>query len=41
MRIYQEEDKLMIAEGKAKVVIEPWGANSLRVNRNTGKACKR
>lgn len=31
MRIYQEEDKLMIAEGKAKVVIEPWGANSLRV----------
>lgn len=31
MRIYQEEDKLMIAEGKSKVVIEPWGANSLRV----------
>ena len=31
MRIYQEEDKLIIAEGKAKVVIEPWGANSLRV----------
>ena len=31
MHIYQEEDKLVIAEGKSRVVIEPWGKNSLRV----------
>lgn len=31
MRIYQEENKLVIAEGKSAVWIEPWGANSLRV----------
>lgn len=31
MQIYQEENKLVIAEGKCSVWIEPWGVNSLRV----------
>ena len=31
MRIYQEGNRLVIAEGKSAVWIEPWGANSLRV----------
>lgn len=31
MQLYQEENKLVIAEGKSFVWIEPWGANSLRV----------
>lgn len=31
MHIYQEGNKLVIAEGKGFVWIEPWGANSLRV----------
>lgn len=31
MQIYQEGNKLVIAEGKGFVWIEPWGANSLRV----------
>lgn len=31
MRIYQEGKKLVIADGKGVVWIEPWGANSLRV----------
>ena len=30
MRIYQEGNRLVIAEGKSAVWIEPWGANSLR-----------
>ena len=31
MHIYQEGKKLVIADGKGVVWIEPWGANSLRV----------
>lgn len=31
MQLYQEENKLVIAEGKSFVWIEPWGADSLRV----------
>lgn len=31
MHLYQEENKLIIAEGKTQVWIEPWGENSLRV----------
>lgn len=31
MRIYQEGNRLVIAEGKSSVWIEPWGENSLRV----------
>ena len=31
MHIYQEEKKLVIADGKSVVWIEPWGENSLRV----------
>ncbi len=31
MRIYQEGNRLVIAEGKSAVWIESWGANSLRV----------
>ncbi len=31
MRIYQENNKLVIAENKSQVWIEPWGKNSLRV----------
>ena len=31
MHIYQEENKIIIAEGKSQVWIEAWGANSLRV----------
>lgn len=31
MQIYQEENKLVIANGKSFVWIEPWGVNSLRV----------
>ena len=36
MHIYQEENKIIIAEGKSQVWVEPWGANSLRV-RMTGQ----
>ena len=31
MHIYQEEKKVIIAEGKKQVWIEPWGENSFRV----------
>ena len=31
MHIYQEENKIIITEGKSQVWIEAWGANSLRV----------
>lgn len=31
MRIYEENNKLIIADGKSQVWIEPWGPNSLRV----------
>lgn len=31
MRIYQEENKIVIAEGKSQVWVEPWGRNSVRV----------
>lgn len=31
MRIFQEENRLIIAEGASQVWIEPWGENSLRV----------
>lgn len=31
MRLFQEGNRLVIAEGQTKVWIEPWGANSLRV----------
>lgn len=31
MHIYSEENKLIIADGKSAVWIEPWGENSLRV----------
>ncbi|MGB8451325.1 MAG: TIM-barrel domain-containing protein [Anaerocolumna sp.] len=31
MHIYNEENRLIIAEGKTQVWIEPWGGNSLRV----------
>ena len=33
MHIYQEENKIIIAEGKSQVWIEAGGANSLRVRR--------
>lgn len=31
MRLYQDGKRLVIAEGKAQVWVEPWGKNSLRV----------
>lgn len=31
MHIYQEGNKIIIAEGKSQVWVEPWGANSVRV----------
>ena len=31
MHIYQEENKVIIAEGKSQVWVEPWGKNSVRV----------
>lgn len=31
MRIYEEDNRLVIANGKSQVWIEPWGENSLRV----------
>ena len=31
MRLYEENNTLVIANGVSKVVIEPWGVNSLRV----------
>ncbi len=31
MHIYQEENKIIIAEGKSQVWVEPWGRNSARV----------
>ena len=31
MRLLQEENKLIIAEGMSQVWIEPWGVNGLRV----------
>ncbi len=31
MRIYQEDNKIIISEGKSQVWVEPWGKNSLRV----------
>lgn len=31
MRIYQEENRLVIAQGKSSVWVEPWGKNSVRV----------
>ena len=31
MRIYQEGNKIIIAEGKSQVWVEPWGRNSVRV----------
>lgn len=31
MHIYQEENKIIIAEGKSQVWVEPWGKNSVRV----------
>lgn len=31
MQIYEENNRLIIAEGKSQVWIEPWGPNSLRV----------
>lgn len=31
MHIYQEENKVIIAEGKFQVWVEPWGKNSVRV----------
>ena len=36
MHIYQENNRLIIADGKYQTWIEPWGANSLRV-RMTGQ----
>lgn len=36
MHMYQENSRLILAEGKSEVWIEPWGENSLRV-RMTGK----
>lgn len=36
MHIYKEENRLVIADGKTQVWIEPWGVNSLRV-RMTGQ----
>lgn len=36
MHIYQEENRLIIADGKTQVWLEPWGPNSLRV-RMTGQ----
>ncbi|MCQ2539986.1 MAG: family 31 glucosidase [Acetatifactor sp.] len=35
MQIYQEENRIIIAEGKTQVWVEPWGKNSVRV-RMTG-----
>ena len=35
MQIYQEENRIIIAEGKTQVWVEPWGKNSIRV-RMTG-----
>lgn len=37
MHIYEDNNKLIIADGKTQVWIEPWGTNSLRV-RMTGDA---
>ena len=31
MHIYQEKNKIVIAEGKSQVWVEPWGRNSVRV----------
>lgn len=31
MRIYQDGNKIVIADGKASVWVEPWGKNSIRV----------
>ena len=31
MHIYQEGNKVIIAEGKSAVWVEPWGRNSIRV----------
>lgn len=31
MRIFEEDNRLVIAEGRSQVWIEPWGENSLRV----------
>lgn len=31
MHIYQKENKIVIAEGKSQVWVEPWGRNSVRV----------
>ena len=31
MHIYQEGNKIIIAEGRSQVWVEPWGANSVRV----------
>ncbi len=31
MHIYQENNKIIIAEGKSQVWVEPWGKNSIRV----------
>ncbi len=31
MRLYEEENRLVIADGRSQVWIEPWGVNSLRV----------
>ena len=36
MHIYEEHNRLIIADGKSQVWIEPWGPNSLRV-RMTGE----
>lgn len=34
MRIYEENNRLIIADGRSQVWIEPWGPNSLRVRMN-------
>lgn len=31
MHIYQEENRIILAEGKSQVWVEPWGKNSVRV----------
>lgn len=31
MRIYQEENRMIIAAGNSRVWIEPWGTDSVRV----------
>ena len=31
MHMYQEGNKIVIAEGKSAVWVEPWGRNSIRV----------